>query len=59
MDKYIIAYLDSKGNIVDYVSANNSHDLILAIAEELTLQRGEQITPYHAKVVVDQRYGKE
>ena len=48
--------MDEEGDIVDYVSANNTSDFILAVARELSRTRGEQITPYYAKIEVGEEY---
>jgi hypothetical protein len=56
MDKNIIVFLDPDGDIVDQVSQNNSSDSIFAVARELTKSRGEQITPYYAKLEVGEKY---
>ena len=52
----IIIFMDEEGDIIDYVSANNTSDFILAVARELTRTRGEQITPYYAKIEVGEEY---
>ena len=52
----IIIFMDEEGDIVDYVSANNTSDLIFAVARELSRTRGEQITPYYAKLEVGEEY---
>ena len=52
----IIIFMDEEGDIADYVSTNNTSDFILAVARELTKSRGEQITPYYAKLEVGEEY---
>jgi hypothetical protein len=52
----IIIFMNEEGDIVDYVSTNNTSDFILAVARELTKSRGEQITPYYAKLEVGEEY---
>ena len=52
----IIIFMNEEGDIVDYVSTNNNSDFILAVARELTKSRGEQITPYYAKLEVGEEY---
>lgn len=52
----IIIFMDEEGDIADYVSANNTSDFILAVARELSRSRGEQITPYYAKIEVGEEY---
>jgi len=52
----IIIFMNEEGDIVDYVSTNNNSDFILAVARELTKSRGQQVTPYYAKLEVSEEY---
>lgn len=52
----IIIFMNEEGDIADYVSTNNTSDFILAVARELSKSRGEQITPYYAKLEVGEEY---
>jgi hypothetical protein len=52
----LIVFLDPDGDIVDQVSENNSSDYILAVADELTKSRGEDITPYYASIQIGEEY---
>lgn len=52
----VIIFMDEEGDIVDYVSQNNTSDFIFAIARELSKSRSEQITPYYAKLEVGEEY---
>jgi hypothetical protein len=52
----LIVFLDPDGDIVDQVSENNSSDFILAVADELTKSRGEEITPHYASIEVGEKY---
>ena len=52
----IIIFMNEEGDIVDYVSQNNTSDFILAVARELTKSRGEEIMPYYASIEVGEEY---
>lgn len=52
----LIIFMNEEGDIVDYVSQNNTSDFILAVAREFCRTRGEQITPYYAKLEVGEEY---
>ena len=52
----IIIFMNEEGDIADYVSTNNTSDFILAVARELSKSRGEEITPYYAKLEVGEEY---
>ena len=56
MTKDIIVYLDSDGDIVDYVSANNTSDAVFAICNELSKNYNEQLVPFYATVQIGERY---
>jgi hypothetical protein len=56
MPQYIIMFMNEEGDIVDYVSQNNTSDFILAVARELTKSLGERITPYYASMQIGEEY---
>ena len=56
MPLHIIIFMNEEGDIVDYVSQNNTSDFILAVARELTKSRGQQITPYYASIQIGEEY---
>jgi len=52
----IIIFMNEEGDILDYVSRNNTSDHVFSIARELAKTHGEEVTPYYASIEVGEEY---
>jgi hypothetical protein len=56
MDKNIIVFLDTDGDIVDQISENNTSDFILALGRNLSLYHGKDVIPHYATIQIGEEY---
>ena len=56
MNKNIIVFLDTDGDILDYLSEETNSDTIFSLARKLEGQEGFGVTPHYATIQIGEKY---